>query len=268
MSINPKLTGSPDQLVPPGNTNVISLFGDEQSEFSDEEEGDTELDFFDFDEIREWPRKPEGYDFRTNESYKKYRKHIERLTIKKPDEKLLDYFNKTFNYYLTEDNCHQIGQHLLLIREELLNYKLFSTEHNSELFAISKGFNLTNFTMDDYADELIFLLGYIFGCTTASITSGNRQPTVFAGHPNHVQLAYKTFHYLDALLNDEVKTFAARCHKNTKRKNRTSRSKWHGYHLVGVMLNSIIDDEEHYMLLPQSEYEQLSHWDPKKHPFR
>jgi hypothetical protein len=290
VNINPKPTGSPSPVITPvmqGNTNVISLFGDELIESSDEEESDSQFDFFDFEEVREWPRKPEGYDFRTNESYKKYRKYIERLTIKKPDEELLDTFNKTINYYLTEDNCHQIGQHLLLIRQELLNQKLFSQKFNPELFAISKGFNVGNLTMDDYADELIFLLGYIFGCTTQSITAGNRQPTVFAGHPNHVQLAYKTFHYLDAFLNDEVKSFASRCHKNTKRKNRTTRAKWHGCHLVGVMLNSIIDDEEDYMLLPQSEYEQLSKysfnkvheyfdenepiggwWDPKKHPFR
>ncbi|PJE06883.1 hypothetical protein [Legionella sp.] len=290
LNITPKPTGSQSSVmtpVTPGNTNVISLFSDELIESSDEEESDSEFDLFDFEEVREWPRKPEGYDFRTNDSYKKYRKYIERLTIKKPDEELLDTFNKTINYYLTEDNCHQIGQHLLSIRQELLNKKLFSQKFNPELFAISKGFNVGNLTMDDYADELIFLLGYIFGCTTQSITAGNRQPTVFAGHPNHVQLAYKTFHYLDAFLNDEVKSFAARCHKNTKRKNRATRAKWHGCHLVGVMLNSIIDDEEDYMLLPQSEYEQLSKysfnkvheyfdenepiggwWDPKKHPFR
>ena len=289
-NITPKPTGSQSSVMTPvtlGNTNVISLFGDELIESSDEEESDSEFDLFDFEEVREWPRKPEGYDFRTNDSYKKYRKYIERLTIKKPDEELLDTFNKTINYYLTEDNCHQIGQHLLSIRQELLNKKLFSQKFNPELFAISKGFNVGNLTMDDYADELIFLLGYIFGCTTQSITAGNRQPTVFAGHPNHIQLAYKTFHYLDAFLNDEVKSFAARCHKNTKRKNRATRAKWHGCHLVGVMLNSIIDDEEDYMLLPQSEYEQLSQysfnkvreyfdeneplggwWDSKKHPFR
>lgn len=286
-SIKPLINTLNTATLTLGNTNVISLFGDELDESSDEENSDTEFDFFDFEEVREWPRKPEGYDFRSNESYKKYRKYIERLTIKKPDEKLLDTFNKTINYYLTEDNCHQIGPHLLLIRQELLNQQLFSQKFNPELFEISKGFNVGNLTMDDYADELLFLLGYIFGCTTSSITAGNRQPTVFAGHPNHVQMAYKTFHYLDAFLNDEVKSFAARCHKNTKRKNRTIRAKWHGCHLVGVMLNSIIDDEEDYMLLPQSEYEQLSQysykkvheyfdeneplggwWDPKKHPFR
>lgn len=91
-----------------------------------------------FDEAIEWPRKPEGYDLRTNDSYKKYRKHIERLTVKKPDEELLDYFNKTISYYLTEDNCHQSRQHLFLIRQELLNQRPFSTEFNPELFAISK----------------------------------------------------------------------------------------------------------------------------------
>ena len=37
-----------------GHTNVISLFGDELDESSDEEESDTEFDFFDFEEVREW----------------------------------------------------------------------------------------------------------------------------------------------------------------------------------------------------------------------
>ena len=269
------------------HNNVVSLFGDEIGWASDEEELDPEIDSFYFDEVREWPRKPEGYDFRANESYKKYRKHIERLTIKKTDEQLLDYFNKTIHYFLTEDNCHQIGPHLLSIRQELLTQRLFSTTFNPDFFAISKGFHVANRTMDDYADELLLLLGYLFGCTTHSITAGHRQPTVFAGHPNHVQLACKTYHYLDAFLSDEVKRFAAQCHKNTKRKNRLMKAKWHGCHLVGTMLNSIIDEDEHYMLLPQSEYETLSQyayqrvheyfdeheplggwWDPKKHPFR
>lgn len=276
-------------LVTQEKTNVISLFGEELSKpFFSEEESDSEFNsFYDDEDLREWPRKPEGYDFRTNESYKKYRKHMERLTIKKTDDELLNYFNKTINYYLTKDNCHQIGPQLLSIREELIKQQLFSTQFNPELFAISKGFSVGHLTMDDYADELIFLLGYIFGCTTPSITAGNRQPTVFAGHPNHVQLAYKTYHYLDAFLNDEVKSFAAHCHKNTKRKNRNARAKWHGCQLVGTMLNSILDDEEKYMLLPPEEHEKLSQysfkkvheyfdenepiggwWDPKKHPFR
>ncbi|HFL3415742.1 MULTISPECIES: hypothetical protein [Legionella] len=157
-NINPKPTDLSIPVITSvalGHTNVISLFGDEIDESSDEEESDTEFDFFDFEEVREWPRKPEGYDFRTNESYKKYRKYIERLTIKKPDEKLLDTFNKTINYYLTEDNCHQIGPHLLLIRQELLNQKLLSKKFNPELFEISKGFNVGNLTMDDYADGFI-----------------------------------------------------------------------------------------------------------------
>ena len=292
LNISSTLSGSANKLVipvTPNNSNVISLFGEELIELPDdekEEELDPELDSFYFGEVREWPRKPEGYDFRTNESYKKYRKYIERITVKQ-DEELLDYFNKTINYYLTEDNCHQIGPHLLSIRHELLTQKLCSTEFNPDFFAISKGFNLSNLTMDDYADELLFLLGYIFGCTTKSITAGNRQPIVFAGHPNHVQLAYKTFHYLDAFLSDEVKRFAARCHKNTKRKNRMTKAKWHGCQLVGTMLNSIINDDEDYMLLSHSEHDKLSKysykkvyeyfdeneplggwWDPKKHPFR
>lgn len=295
LNINSTPSCSPSKLVmpvTPNKSNVIPLFGEELIEPHDydeeEEEEDPEFDSFYFGEVPEWPRKPEGYDFRTNDSYKKYRKYIEGITIKKQDEELLNYFTKTINYYLTEDNCHKIGSQLLLIRNELVSQNLFSTEFNPDYFAISKGFNLPNLTMDDYADELLFLLGYIFGCNTRSITAGNRQPIVFAGHPNHVQIAYKTYHYLDAFLNDEVKRFADNCHKNTKRKNRTIKAKWHGYKLVGTMLNNIIDDDdEDYMLLPQPEYEKLSEysykkvheyfdeneplggwWDPKKHPFR
>lgn len=215
-------TGSQNSLttgVTSGNTNVISLFGDERGESHDEEEGGTEFEF-DFDEVREWPRKPEGYDFRANESYKKYRKYIERLTIKKQDETLLAYFTKTINYFLTEDNCHQIGPQLLSIQKACLKQKLFSRQFNPNHFVISKGFNIPDLSFEHYADELLLFLGLIFGCMTASITTGNRQPYVFAGHPNQVQMAYKTYHYLNAFLSDEVKRFKDNCHKNTKRKTK------------------------------------------------
>ena len=260
LNVSKTPVGAPGKLVVPVtsvSSNVISLFSEDLIESSDDEAYESELDSCYFDEVHEWPRKPEGYDFRINESYKKYRKNIKRLTIKKPDEELLEYFNKTINYYLTEDNCHQIGPQLLSIRHEILEKNLFFTEFDPDLFSISKGFNLPNLTMDDYADELLFLLERIFGCTTQTITAGNRQPTVFAGHPNHVQLAYKAYHYLDAFLSDEVKRFAERCHKNTKRKNRIARSKWHGCQLVGTMLNSIIDDDEDYMC--QSKIEMSGH---------
>lgn len=266
--------------------NVISLFGEECFESLDDEWEDEHERYDDIEEVREWPRKPENYDFRKNESYKKYRKYIERLTIKTPDENLLDYFSKTINDYLTEENCHQIGQQLLSIRQELLAKGLFSIEFNADSCAITKGFNVLDMSMNGYADELIYLLGYIFGCTTESITAGNRRPLVFVGHPNHIQIAYKTYHYLDAFLKDEEEQFVASCHKNTKRKNRRTKAKWHASKLVGTMLNSIIDDDETYMLLPQREYEKLTKhayekihvyfdenepiggwWDPKKHPF-
>ncbi|MCW8400747.1 hypothetical protein OQJ26_18355 [Legionella sp. PATHC038] len=254
-------TGSQKSLmtgVTSGNTNVISLFGDEQGESHDEDEGGSEFDFFDFDEVREWPRKPEGYDFRANESYKKYRKHIERLTIKKPDEELLAYFTKTINYFLTEDNCQQIGSQLLSIQEVCLKQKLFSRQFNSNHFAISKGFSIPDLSFEHYADELLLFLGLLFGCTTASITSGNRQPYVFAGHPNQVQMAYKAYHYLDAFLSDEVKRFKDNCHKNTKRKNKKMKAQWHGGHLVGIMFHPILDDEETYKLLTDEEYDKLA----------
>lgn len=48
---NPKPTGSPNPMMTPvtqDNNKVISLFGDEPSESSNEEESDTEFDFFDF----------------------------------------------------------------------------------------------------------------------------------------------------------------------------------------------------------------------------
>lgn len=60
LNINLKPTGSSIPVMTPvtqGNTNVISLFGDELCKASDEEESDTEFDFFDSDEVREWPRK-------------------------------------------------------------------------------------------------------------------------------------------------------------------------------------------------------------------
>lgn len=66
-----------------------------------------------------------------------------------------------------------------------------------------------------------------------------------------------------------------------------TKAKWHGCQLVGTMLNSIINDDEDYMLLSHSEHDKLSQysykkvyeyfdeneplggwWDPKKHPFR
>jgi hypothetical protein len=99
-------------------------------------------------------------------------------------------------------------------------------------------------------------------------------------------LAYKTFCYLDPFLDEEVKRFKERCHKNTKRKNRIAKAKWHGCYLVDTMLNSIIDETYNYMLLPEAEYEKLCKyssnyvyeyfdenepiggwWDPKKDPF-
>ncbi|MDP3705948.1 MAG: hypothetical protein Q8R24_08580 [Legionellaceae bacterium] len=97
ISSTPSALSGLDMSVTSGRTNVISLFGEELIEPPDEEELDPELDSFYFGEVREWPRKPEGYDFRTNESYKKYRKYIERITVKQ-DEELLGYFNKTSNH--------------------------------------------------------------------------------------------------------------------------------------------------------------------------
>lgn len=189
---NPLQINSSSKIITPINqkrNNVVSLFGDETHEILGEE-SEPEFDSFYFNEVPEWPRKPEGYDFRANESYKEYRKHIECLTIKKPDKELLNYFNKTIDYYLTEDNCHQIGSQLLTIREVLLEKKLLSREFNADLFALSKGFNAANLTIDDYGDELIYFLSLIFGCATGFITSGNRELLVFIGHPNHVQIAY------------------------------------------------------------------------------
>lgn len=113
-------------------------------------------------------------------------------------------------------------------------------------------------SFEHYADELLLFLGLLFGCTTASITSGNRQPYVFAGHPNQVQMAYKAYHYLDAFLSDEVKRFKDNCHKNTKRKNKKMKAQWHGGHLVGIMFHPILDDEETYKLLTDEEYDKLA----------
>lgn len=59
---------------------------------------------------------------------------------------------------------------------------------------------------------------------------------------------FSSFHYLDAFLNDEVKSFAARCHKKPQEKIALPVQNGMDVHLVEVMLNSI--DEEHYMLYP------------------
>ncbi|MBA2655560.1 MAG: hypothetical protein H0U70_01075, partial [Tatlockia sp.] len=101
------------------SSNVIALFKADLpvSQPSEVLLSESEPDGFYFDEEVHWPRKPENYDFRQNESYKKYKQRIKALTIKKPDEDLLAYFNNTLNYYLKEDNCQAVGEQLLLIRQ-------------------------------------------------------------------------------------------------------------------------------------------------------
>ncbi|CAM4376364.1 MAG: hypothetical protein LEGION0403_FIIPPAGN_02061 [Legionella sp.] len=221
-------------------------------------DGETEFDML-WGGVPHWPRKPENYHFKHNESYKKYRNHLKQLTVKHPDETLLTFFNQTMNYSLTQNNCHQVGAQLLFIQREGLKHHLFSRQFNAECFAVSPSFFIANFSMEHYADELLLFLGLIFGCTTASITSGNRTPLVFAGAPNQVLMAYKAYQFLDAFLSKEVKWFEQSCHKNTKKTNRRTKAQWHGGHLVTEMFHSIVDDEETFKLMEDEQQDLLSH---------
>ncbi|CAM4448517.1 MAG: hypothetical protein LEGION0403_FIIPPAGN_02249 [Legionella sp.] len=234
-------------------SNVISLVDDEETEF------DTL-----WGRVPHWPRKPDNYQVKHNESYKKYRNHLKQLTVKNPDEALLTYFNQSLNYDLTQDNCHQVGAQLLSIQQAGLKQNKFSRHFNPELFAVSQRFFIANFSMEHYADELLLFLGLVFGCTTASITSGSRTPFVFTGPPNQVFMAYKAYQFLDAFLSQEVKRFEQSCHKNTKRKNRRTKAQWHGGHLVTAMFHSIVDDEETFKLMEDDQYDLLSSHSFKK----
>ncbi len=243
------------------SSNVIALFKADLpvSQHPEVLLSESEPDGFYFDEEIHWPRKPENYDFRQNESYKKYKQRIKTLTIKKLDEDLLAYFNNTINYYLKEDNCQAVGEHLLLIRQQLLDQHYFKTEFDPSLFAISKGITQPNYQWEGYGDELLYYLGQIFGCDSASISAGKKELYVFAGHKNQVQIAYKAFNYLNAFLSDEVENHLANCHKNTKRKNGFRNAAYHGSHLVSLMLNSILEEEEH-KLLSSEEEDKLSQY--------
>ncbi len=243
------------------SSNVIALFKADLpvSQCSEVLLPESEPDGFYLDEEVHWPRKPDNYDFRQNESYKKYKQRIKALTIKKPDEDLLAYFNNTINYYLKEDNCQAVGEQLLLIRQQLVGKRYFKTEFDPSLFAISKGITLPGYQWEGYGDELLYYLGQIFGCDSACISAGKKEQHVFAGHKNQVQIAYKAFNTLNAFLSDEVENFLANCHKNTKRKNRFRYAAYHASHLVSLMLNSILEEDEH-KLLSSEEEDKLSQY--------
>ncbi|CAM4489503.1 MAG: hypothetical protein LEGION0403_FIIPPAGN_02505 [Legionella sp.] len=249
----PEFISSLNKSTPEKTSHAVSLFAEEELRLWDDEVDDAL-----WGRAPHWPRKSDNYDFKRNEAYKKYRKYLSQLTVTKPDDALFTYFSHTLNEALTPENCHHVGAHLLAIQHEALKQNQFARRFNSELFAVSKGFYIANLTMDHYADELLLFLRLIFGCTTASITSGNRTPFVFAGPPNQVLMAYQTYQYLDAFLSKEVKRFEDACHKNTKRKNRRAKAQRHGRRLVSAMFHSILDDEEPFKLMEDDEYDQLS----------
>jgi len=233
-------------------SNVVALF----KEDIDAEVFDTELDseeaeedwepFNHFD--REQPRKPDNYDFRKNNSYKKYRDRIKKLTIKDMDEALLDRFDKRFtiNYYLRPDTAPRIGEDILLLRSQLLEEGYFSSQFLPDELAISQGFTLPQSLLNAYADDLMYNIGEIFGCCCIDITAGNRKPSVFIGNKNHVQIANKMFHYLNAFLSEEMDDFLKKCHKNTKKKNRSLKAGWHCGDLMSTMFNAIYEEEDNF----------------------
>lgn len=232
---------------------------DEESYFNDEDAGiDSCFDFF--NQALEQPRKPEGYDFRNNESYKNYRRRINRLTVKKQDEALIDYFNKHLYLYLTEDNCKMVGEKLLAIRKNLLDDNRFSNQFKPEYFALSKGITLSSRYEEAYSDELTLFLCDFFGCDTRTISSGNRTPVVFAGNKNHVQIAFKAFHYLNAFLSDEMEQYSSKCHKNTKPKNRRRKAGWHANSLLYKMFAPEFLDDECFKLYSEEQGRQLSEY--------
>lgn len=226
--------------------------------FKEEEDA---LDFFDLFHTRvEQPHKPKGYDFRQNETYKNYRQRINRVTIKKQDEGLLEYFNKHCHGYLTEDNCTTVGKQLITMRASLLDDKHFSNEFKPECFAISKGITVSNAYTESYADELAILLCDFLGCTTRAVTSGKREPFVFAGNKNHVQIAFKAFHFFNAFLSDELEQYSLRCHKNTKPKNRRRKAESHASRLLYRMFDSLFIEDEFLKNYSEDEEKKLSEY--------
>lgn len=248
----------------PLKSNVVALF----KEDIDTEELDTELDSEEVEEDwdiynhfdREQPRKPDNYDFRKNDSYKKYRDRIKKLTIKDMDEALLDRFDKRFtlNYYLRPETASRIGEDILLLRSQLLEEGYFSSRFLPDELAISQGFTLPQNLLNAYADDLMYNMGEIFGCRCIDITVGNRKPSVFIGNKNHVQIANKMFHYLSAFLSEEMDNFLKKCHKNTKKKNRALKAGWHCGDLISTMLNAIFEEEDNFQYYSEEEEKALN----------
>lgn len=234
-------------------------------EDSDVKEDACSFDYFDLLNPKiEQPCKPEGYDFRNNASYKQYRQRLNRLTIKKENQGLLEYFNRHLYGYLTEDNCFLVGQKLMTIRADLLNDELFSNQFESHCFGISKGTTLSRAYVEAYADELAQLLCDFFGCTMCTVTSGKREPFVFAGNKNHVEITFKAFRYFNAFLSDEWEQYVLRCHKNTKPKNRRKKAGYHVHQLLYRMFDALFLEDEFMKHYSETQENQLSAYVSKR----
>ena len=198
---------------------------------------------------------------RENKCYREYRDRIKRLTIKKPDETVLEYFERYFEkplgYYLMNDNIIHVSQHLFNLRQQLLNDNLLLNEFIPSDFSISKTLIIPQHSMDGFGEELCYVLSHIFGCDTTHITSGSKEPLVFTGNTKHVQLAYKTFNYISAYLREEEEAAFNNCHKNMKRTNRYSTAGWHCTTLLHKMFPNNLDDEINFKLLPETEEKKL-----------
>ncbi|MFO3354851.1 hypothetical protein SC040_15425 [Legionella pneumophila] len=245
---------------PPLKSNVVALFPDTEELDAELDSEEIEEDWDVFNHFnREQPRKPDNYDFRKNDSYKKYRERIKKLTIKEIDEDLLSRFDKRFtlNYYLRPDTAHRIGEDILLLRSQLLEEGYFSSQFLPDELAMTQAFTLPQSLLNAYADDLMYNMGEIFGCRCIDITAGNRKPSVFIGNKNHVQIANKMFHYLSAFLSEEMDNFLKKCHKNTKKKNRTLKASWHCSDLMSTMFNAIFEEEDKYQYYSEEEEKAL-----------
>lgn len=255
----------------PGTNNVVALFKTDRPSLSDtidedEEEGDDDDDFNPFDHWfmdgrhLQQPKKPEGYDFKKNDSYKKYRKRIDSLTLKEINPKITALVEEIFSSWPTptEHNARDIGTHLIKLKDRLLKEKYLVTTFQPNDFAISKTILLPEYQMTGFADDLMYYISLILGCHCAEITSGKREPSVFAGNRDHVIATYHVFHYLKDFLAVEAERFLNKCHKNMKKKNRYRKAGNHGNYLMYEILHEFFDEDKIYQLYSAEEEKLLS----------
>lgn len=251
-----------------GTSNVVALFKPDRPLFSEDVDED-DIEDEEFDILDHWfmdgrvsqqPRKPEGYDFKKNDSYKNYRKRINSLTLKEAHPEITTLIENVFSSSptLTEDNARGMGAYLIKLKNLLIERQYLSTIFQPDNFVISKGILLPEYQMTGYADDLMYFISLIFGCQCSEITSGNREPSVFTGNKYHVMVTYQVFHHLNDFLIAKTESFLNKCHKNTKKKNRYLKAGDHGDYLMYEILHDVFDEDEIYRLYSNEEETLLS----------